>query len=388
MIAESSCASAFVRPRSQSANVSDDERLRLFGDELDAVKQRVLARMGPADIAYVRKLNRVSHWMEVLGRLLIFVSPEPVTFTMGVAALWLHKQLQATEIGHTALHGAYDRLPDAGEFASKHFRWDVPIDEESWRYAHNIRHHGSTNVAGKDPDIDFGPVRLTTQTPFTARHRWQLPLTLGLVFPFFALAINLHVTGLSEVIAPEGRPLHFLPDRSTASRRAAWKKALRKFAPYYLYNFVLFPVLAGPFFLKVLFGNLLAEILRDLYSAATIFCGHVGHDVASYPEGTRAHGRAQWYAMQVAATNDFEVSRPISILCGGLDRQIEHHLFPMLPPERLREIAPEVRAICERYGVEYKTETWGRTLKKSLAYIRELGQKAGGGVSEIIREMT
>src|ERR1700691_3135077 len=88
MIAESSRASAFVRPRSQSANVSDDERLRLFGDELDAVKQRVLARMGPADIAYVRKLNRVSHGMEVLGRLLIFVSPEPVTFTMGVAALW------------------------------------------------------------------------------------------------------------------------------------------------------------------------------------------------------------------------------------------------------------------------------------------------------------
>ena len=58
--------------------------------------------------------------MEVLGRGLIFFSPEPVSFLLGVGALWIHKQLQATEMGHTALHGAYDRLPGAEAFASKH----------------------------------------------------------------------------------------------------------------------------------------------------------------------------------------------------------------------------------------------------------------------------
>lgn len=68
--------------------------------------------------------------------------------------------------------------------------------------------------------------------------------------------------------------------------------------------------------------------------------------------------------MQVGATNDFEVSLPVSILCGGLERQIEHHLFPTLPPRRLREIAPEVQAICERHGVPYKTASWGKTLRK------------------------
>ena len=112
-----------------------------------------------------------------------------------------------------------------------------------------------------------------------------------------------------------------------------------------------------------------------MYSAATIFCGHVGDDVKSYPAGTKAHGRGQWYAMQVEAANDFEVSWPVSVLCGGLDRQIEHHLFPTLPPQRLREIAPEVRAVCEKYGVEYKTDTWGRTLKKALGYIGALAKR-------------
>ncbi len=323
--------------------------------------------------------------MEVVGRLLIHFSPEPITFALGVLALWLHKQLQATEIGHTALHGAYDKLSGAEGFAARKFRWDTPIDEESWRHAHNVRHHGNTNIYGRDPDVHFGPVRLTDKTPWSRQNRWQLPFSLAVLFPMFGFVINLHVTGLSDAFTGEGRPHGILPDDSKESIRAAWKKALRKYVPYYLYNFVLFPLLAGPFFWKVLLGNWLAETMRDVYSAATIFCGHVGHDVESYPEGARAHGRGEWYAMQVQSAHNFEVSRPISILCGGLDRQIEHHIFPMLPPPRLREIAPEVRAICERHGVEYKTDTWGRTLGKALTYIGQLARD--GGVHAVVREM-
>jgi linoleoyl-CoA desaturase len=210
---------------------------------------------------------------------------------------------------------------------------------------------------------------------------------LFVLAPNFAFLMNTHFTGLNDVFYDNGleQKLDVLPDRSPASKRLAWKRSLRKYVPYYLYNYVLFPVLAGPFFWKVLLGNWLAEVMRDLYSAATIYCGHVGDDVQSFPVGTKATSRGHWYAMQIAATNNFEVSRPISILCGGLDRQIEHHLFPTLPPERLREIAPEVRAICEKYGVEYKTDTWGRTLKKALVHVARLGRQ--GGMRDVIREM-
>jgi fatty acid desaturase len=367
-----------------TARLPEEERYRHVAEELDAVKRRALARLGAEDITHLRNVNRFSRAMEIAGRVLIHISPEPVTFLLGVIALWVHKQLQATEIGHTVLHGAYDRLPGGRAFASKTFRWDTPIDEESWRYAHNIRHHGNTNVMGKDPDVHFGPVRLTDQIPWSPRHRGQLVVALAVLFPLFAFVINAHVTGLADTWET-GRPLDFLPDRSAASVALARKRALRKYVPYYLYNFVLFPALAGPLFWKVLLGNVLAEMLRDVYSAATIFCGHVGHDVRSYEAGTRAHGRGHWYAMQIEATNNFEVSKPISILCGGLDLQIEHHLFPMLPPSRLREIAPEVRAICERWGIEYKTDSWGRTLRKSLTHIARLAHQ--GGAREVVRSM-
>jgi linoleoyl-CoA desaturase len=343
--------------------------------------------VGAEDVRYVKRMNVFSRSMEVLGRGLIFFSPEPVSFLLGVGALWIHKQLQATEIGHTALHGAYDRLPGAEKFASKTFRWDTPIDEESWRYGHNVRHHGNTNVAGRDPDIHFGTVRLTERTPWNRRHRTQLATAVAVIFPNFAFFIGSHVSGLNDVFFDNGLPgkTDILPDRSKESVRKAWRQALRKYVPYYLYNYVLWPALAGPMFWKVLLGNWLAETLRDVYSAATIFCGHVGEDVASYPEGTKAHGRGEWYAMQVEAANDYEVSWPVSVLCGALDRQIEHHLFPTLPAQRLRQIAPEVREICERYGVEYRTDTWGRTLGRALGHI---GRLAGeGGLHEVVRSM-
>ena len=355
-------------------SVPHEERFREFADELDALHRRTLAKLGQEDIDYIHKLDRFSRTMQVVGRVLIHASVEPVTFLAGVGALWVHKQLQATEVGHSALHGAWDRLPGCEKFASRTFRWDTPIDEESWRHAHNVMHHGNTNVAGKDPDIHFGPMRFTEQTPHSWRNWLAIPFGAIMIVPNFLFVINSHVTGLNDVIADNGRPekLDVLRDRSTESVRRAWKRALRKYVPYYLKEYAFYPALAGPFFWKVALGNLMAETLRNAYSAATILCGHVGGDVKNWPAGTRAHGRGEWYAMQVEATNDFEVSLPLSILCGGLERQIEHHLFPGLPPRRLREIAPEVQAICDKHGVAYKTASWRETLRKVVSHVARL----------------
>ncbi len=356
----------------------DADRYRRFGEAIDTIRSDVEAKIGEEDLKRVRRLDRFSRAMEIAGRVLIHVSLDPLTFSAGVLALFVHKQLQATEIGHTALHGAYDRIPGVGRFHSRKFRWDVPIDEESWRSGHNVKHHQFTNIAGKDPDIHFGPVRLTDKTPHRFHHYVQLPFALAVLFPNFTFMMNLHFTGLHDVYFGNGRPERFdvIKDRSWKSVRQAHLRALRKYAPYYLKNYVFFPALAGPFFFKVLFGNWLAETMRDIYSAATIYCGHVGEGVASFEASARAKGRGRFYAMQCEATNDFEVSRPVSLLCGGLDRQIEHHLFPHLPPERLREIAPRVREACAAHGVSYRTGSWGSVLKKALRHIAALSRKS------------
>ncbi|WP_437945481.1 fatty acid desaturase [Sorangium sp. So ce296] len=373
---DTDCAPVSHHSRASHApeQLDPKERLRRFGEAIDAIRARVEAELGEEDVDYVRRVDAFSRAMEIAGRALIHVSLDPVTFSLGVLALSVHKQIQALEIGHTVLHGTYDKIAGAEAFRAEGFSWDLPIDEESWRDNHQ-RHHSYTNIAGRDPDIHLGPVRLNEHTPYFAlRHRGQLLFLLAVLAPSFWPLVNLQVTGVHDLYLGNGRGQRFdlLPDASWESVKLAHVKMLRKYGPYYLKNYVFYPLLAGPMAGKVLLGNWLAETLRDLYSTATLLCSHVGDDVQRYEEGTRAKSRGEWFAMQVESTHNFEVSLPISILCGGIDRQIEHHLFPRLPTNRLREIAPEVRAACEAHGVAYRSEPWGRRLKNVLCQIHAL----------------
>jgi linoleoyl-CoA desaturase len=330
------------------AGLTRAERVRRLGEDLDALYADVVARMGEADVAHHARVRRFSLAMQVLGRAAIHFSFEPVTFVLGVLALAVHKQLQ-WETGHTALHGAYDRLPNAPHLASRTVRWDLPIDEASWRRGHNAEHHAGTNVVERDPDVTFCGMRFAEHVPWRPRHRFQIPILFGLVAPVFAFVMNVHLTGAKR-----------------------WKDGARKTVPYVLWNYVFFPALAGVHWAKVLLGNAIAEMLRDVYSAFTFMGGHTGERERSWPEGTRAHGRAEWYAMQIEASTNFEVPLALSLLCGGVDRHIEHHVFPRLPPNRLREIAPRVRAICERHGFEYRTAAWPRIIAKAMRRLYRL----------------
>ena len=350
-----------------------DAELESFGRAIDGLRSRLEAAVGAEDLAHVRRLDRLSRGCEIVGRTLIHFSFEPVGFGAGVVALWLRKQLHSGEIGHTVLHGTYDRIPGAEAYHSKRFRWDFPIDEECWRDGHNHRHHAFTNVVGIDPDIYFGHVRFTDEIRHRWFHRGQLAYTLGLIFPNMAVGMNAHHAGLFDL----GRPAEerfYNARRSWQRTRRALRGMLRKQVRYTAKEFVLYPALAGPFWWKVALGNLLAETIRNLYTAASIHPGHVAPEAAIYPRGTKAGSRWRWYEMQVRATHNFQVPYVLSVLCGGLDHQIEHHLFPRIAPQRLRQVAPEVRAICEQHGVPYRTGPWREVLGQALGHISHLSR--------------
>jgi fatty acid desaturase len=350
---------------------SDEERLRSFARAIDALREDVEAQIGPADITYMERVCALSQTAEVLGRSLIHFSLDPFTFGVGVGSLWVHKTLELMEIGHTVLHGTYDKRPGGEKLRSHTFRWKAPIHERSWMMAHNIRHHQYTNIAGRDPDLDFGGLRLSGRIPHRALHRLQ-PLSNVVTWLGFATAVNLHATGLIDVYYD--KDLTVLADRSGTSIRAAHAAFLQKFARYYAREYLLFPLLAGPFFWKVALGNALSDMARDVWAAAIIYCGHVG--ASDYAKEERAGSRAAWYAMQVEAAYDVDVPHVLSVLCGALDKQIEHHLFPRVPPNRLREIAPRVRAICEQHGVQYRSGSWPRRLGEVLGSLAQLSRAA------------
>ena len=363
-----------IETNSMSEEALRQEQLKQFAQDIDRIRQEVEEQMGQEDATYIEKIQTLSKRFEIAGRSLIHFSIDPFTFSIGILSLWLHKQLETSEIGHSALHGAFDQITTNKRYHAKTHKWKFPVDEQSWRYAHNMRHHSFTNVAGKDPDIHFGIVRLTPETP----HRWvnyfQVPITLFFIIPNFGNAINAHATGLLDVYLGNGRDdkFDFIKDRSPKSILSAHKKALRKWIPYFVENYVFYPALAGPFFWKVALGNWSAERLRDVYTGVTVFCGHVGDDVTSSISLKKNLSRGEWYVLQVESANNFKVNDFLSKLCGGLDYQIEHHLFPKLPPNRLRQISHRVKEVCEQHEVSYKTDTWPKTFSKVLTRLGKL----------------
>ena len=344
-----------------------------FAKELDGIYAEIRKSLGKKDVAYIKSIEKTAHRMEILGRLLIHCSLDPFTWWVGVLALFIHKQINATEIGHSALHGSWDNFPECENLHSKRFKWNTPIDEASWRHEHNILHHQYTNIVGKDPDLNYGLLRSAEQIKWLPFHLLQLG-QFFVTAPFFMWVIGIYASGLVDLLRPESGDSfgRVIPDKKPKTILKTLKRTFRKFIPYSAKNFVFWPALAGPFWWKVLAANLTVDVMRGVYSAATIYAGHFGSDLEYYDKDYRPRSKGEWFKSQVEAAHNYEVPYGISVLCGALDLQIEHHLFPQLPPNRLREIQPKVAAVCKRYGVKYQSDSWGKNLKAALARLAKL----------------
>ena len=86
------------------------EQLEAFGDELDAIRQRVIADLGEEDADYIRSVVKTpARSFEVAGRALFYLPP---AWPLAVAALSVSKILDNMEIGHNVMHGQYDWMGD------------------------------------------------------------------------------------------------------------------------------------------------------------------------------------------------------------------------------------------------------------------------------------
>jgi len=363
------------------------EKLEALGVEIDAVGEETKAKLGPEDVAYVKKMRKISRIAEVFGRSLLFVSLDPLTWSAGVFSLWLHNQLETAEIGHSALHGVWDGLPGAEEFSSDTFSWATPVSEEAWKREHNILHHQYTNIVGRDPDLNYGSMRMTPKATWLPYHLFQVAQFFWTA-PAFMWIIGFYATGLTDVMSGEKDKTYanILPDRHPKTIFKAALKTAKKMIPYGFREFVFWPALAGPLWWKVLAGNVAADMVRNIYTGATIYAGHFGDDLEYYDRDYRPRGRGEWYKMQIEAAHNYEVPSFISKLCGALDYQIEHHLFPKLPPNRLREIQPKIQEICERYGLNYVKKGWGVNLKAALKRIKDMSSPPNG-LKDLVRSI-
>ncbi|HET9599344.1 MAG TPA: acyl-CoA desaturase, partial [Anaeromyxobacteraceae bacterium] len=314
-----------------------------FGRELDQLREEVVASLGQEDVDHIRRVIRGARYAEASGRLALHVGLDPVSFSAGVAALALSKILENMEVGHNVMHGQYDWTKDP-DLDSRSYEWDLVSTADGWRHSHNYEHHTFTNIVGKDRDIGYAVVRVSADQRWHPVYVIQPVSALVLAF-IFQWGVGLHDLRLDEVLRGE---------QSLAELRARARPFLAKARWQVAKDYVVFPALALWNAPRVVAGNLLANMVRNLWSFAIIFCGHVPAGVRIYTEEeVQAESRGEWYARQLNGSANIDGTPLFHLLTGHLSHQIEHHLFPDIPAARYPEMAPRVRAICARYGQAY-----------------------------------
>ena len=109
-------------------------------------------------------------------------------------------------------------------------------------------------------------------------------------------------------------------------------------------------------FRRTLTADLVANLIRNVWSYAIIFCGHFPDQTYTFTEEeTDDESRGGWYVRQLTGAANIDGGPLFHVISGNLGYQVEHHLYPDMPSTRYGEIAPKVREICQRYGLPYNS---------------------------------
>ncbi len=342
-----------------------DAEIESFRREVDEIYAEVKADLGERDERYIRRLIRTQRRMARAARITIWASValHPAwghalasnlaffaALAIGTLMLATAKILENMEIGHNLMHGQWDWIGDPA-IQSERWEWDNVCPSALWRHSHNVVHHTWTNVVGMDRDLGYGPLRVSEKQRWHPGHLVQplYALLLGSLFEWGWAFNDVRFARMRRGEVPREEV------------RSQFRQIRQKAGRQLMKDYVVWPLLAGPFFLYVCAANLAANVIRNLWAYVIIFCGHFPAGVHVFSrEEIEGESRGRWYVRQVLGSCNIRGGTLFHILSGNLGHQIEHHLYPRLPSNRYGEIAPRVQEICARYSLPYNTGSLAR----------------------------
>jgi NADPH-dependent stearoyl-CoA 9-desaturase len=338
-----------------------------IGREFDAIRRDVEASRGEDDAAYIRGVIKLQRRLEIGGRVALVGSILPPLWLAGTAALAASKIIENMEIGHNVMHGQWDWMNDP-EIHSAIWEWDNVCPSEQWKHSHNYLHHTYTNVIGKDKDVGYEILRVRSDQPWHPYYLVQ-PVVNTLLMLLFQHGVALHDLDL------EGLRKRDIEDPEEFKRKLA--QIGRKMRRQIGKDYVLFPLLTGPAFVSTATANAAANLIRNIWSYAIIFCGHFPDGAEVFTEEELENeSQGEWYLRQLLGSANFTGNRLMHIMSGSLGYQIEHHLYPDLPCNRYPEIQERVLALCEKYDLPYTTGPFPRQFWQATRSIWRLSLPA------------
>lgn len=336
--------------------------------ELDAIRRDVEASRGERDARYIRRTIAAQRALEVTGRVLLAASSRRSARWAGTVTLGVAKIVENMEISHNVLHGQWDWMNDP-EIHSTSWEWDMSGAAKHWRFTHNFAHHKYTNILGMDDDVGYGLLRVTRDQPWKRFNIFNVFYNAMLAIGFeWGIALqHLEIGKIFKGRSDRRETLVRIREFGGKAGRQVFK------------DYVAFPAVTslspGATFSSTLKANVIANIIRNVWSNAIIFCGHFPDGAEKFTKTDMVgESRGQWYLRQLLGSANIDARQPMRFMSGSLSHQIEHHLFPDLPSNRYPEIAERVRAVCVKYDLPYTTgpflvqygKTWRTIAKLSL----------------------
>jgi linoleoyl-CoA desaturase len=312
-----------------------------------------------AGLSYAGLLAATNWWQ---------VAPLAVSLGLALASLGFN-------VGHDGNHGASSR----SRVANRAYGAVLDVLGGSswvWRFKHNVLHHSYTNVHGLDDDIDLGILcRMSAHQPHHFHHRFQ----------------HLYMWALYSLLVPKW---HLWDDLVAVARGKVGDAPMRRPRGGELALFVggklafvgwcfVIPALVHPLpAVLVVYAAVMA--VQGLTLSVIFQLAHSIDETESFvrpdPAKATANGTEgqplEWAVHQVETTANFaRRNRLLTWYVGGLNHQVEHHLFPRISHVHLPLIADEVAQVCREHGVRYREHP---TLRSAIAshyrWLRALGR--------------
>lgn len=310
----------------------------------------------------IKKTGNLRMYFKTFVMLSLYFVPFVLILTLNISnwailSLFLVMGIGVSGIGlaimHDANHGSYSKNKLVNQIIGYSINV-VGASSFTWHIQHNVLHHTYTNIYEMDEDIHDKPfLRLSPHGKHKPYHKFQ---------HWYALALYSLAT-ISWVTTKDFRQLkeynkNGMTEQSGFNPKQEWAIMIFTKTVYYFYILAL-PMLLGVSWWVVLLGFLLMHmvagvLITTIFQLAHVVEGPTHHE--PHPSGTMEN---TWAIHQLETTANFAKNNPvISWFVGGLNYQVEHHLFPHICHVHYKHISKIVKETAEEFELPYHENKW------------------------------
>lgn len=304
---------------------------------------------------------------------LVLMLTQVVTGAWPVIGMWFIMGLGMSGIGlsvmHDANHGSYSSNAKVNK-ALGYILNLVGGYHNNWIIQHNVLHHSFTNVHGHDEDIDKGIIRMSPDQEHKKGYYYQAyyaPFLYGIMTLYWLVAKDfMQLNRYSKKNLLEAQGLTYGKALTHIIFNKTWYIILTLVLPLMMIELPWWIIVAGFLMMQFMSGLILALIFQP---------AHVIEETSFFVPDTTGSVENSWAIHQMMTTSNFaQGSKFFSWFVGGLNYQVEHHLFPHICHVHYRGLSSIVKATAEEYGVPYyQHRTFFDALKSHFTLLNQLG---------------